>query len=70
MPAVRAEHAPLAYSLTDAAAVAGVSRSTIDRLIAADELHPRYINSKRVITADELKAFINSLPFDRPEVIS
>jgi len=56
---------PLAYSMKGAAEATGVSVTTLEREIEAGNLNVRYVRSKRVIDADELKAWILSRPFDR-----
>lgn len=58
--------APLAYTIEDAATAAGVSKSTLNRAIASGDLTRRYPNSKPVIMADELAAWLESLPLDKP----
>lgn len=66
MSAVRAAAAPLAYTIEDAAIAAGVSKSTLNRAIANGDITRRYPNSKPVIMADELAAWLESLPVDKP----
>lgn len=61
---------PLAYSMKGAAEATGVSVTTLEREIEAGNLNVRYVRSKRVIDADELKAWVHSRPYDRPEVAS
>ena len=66
MNAPRAAAAPLAYTIEDAAAAAGVSKSTLNRAIAAGDITRRYPNRNPVIMADELAAWLESLPVDKP----
>lgn len=70
MADLRAKPQPLAYSVKDAAAAAGISPSLLEQLIARGDLHPRWVNSKRVIPATELQAWIDNLPYDRAGVAS
>ena len=51
----------LAYSIPEAAEVASTSVSVLRRKIAANDITVRYIGSKPVILADELKAWLESL---------
>lgn len=57
----------LAYSLEEAEAATGYSQRTIRRAITDHQLVARYANSKPVITADELKAWLDSLPTEAPK---
>lgn len=52
----------LAYSIPEAAKVASASVSVLRRKIATNDITVRYIGSKPVILADELKAWLESLP--------
>ena len=52
----------LAYSLPEAAELAGTSVSVLRRKIANSDLTARYIDSKPVILATELQEWLNSLP--------
>ena len=56
----------LAYSLEEAEAATGYSQRTLRRAIADDKLIARYANSKPVITADELKNWLDNLPTEAP----
>ena len=58
--------APLAYSLKDAAAAIGVSIRSLYRIIDAGDLNVQYALSKRVISAEELQAYVKSLPYALP----
>jgi len=55
----------LAYPLPEAAEMAGTSLSVLRRQITANNLSVRYIGSKPVILAEELKAWLAALP-DQP----
>jgi hypothetical protein len=57
----------LAYSLEEAEAATGYSQRTIRRAISDNQLVARYANSKPVITADELKAWLDALPTEAPK---
>lgn len=52
----------LAYSIASAAEVADISVSILRNKIAKNELTVRYVGSKPVILADELKAWLLALP--------
>jgi hypothetical protein len=52
----------IAYTLAEAGPAVGYSRSTIEKQIALGNLVPRYVNSKPVIPADELKRWLSTLP--------
>lgn len=52
----------LAYSIPEAAEIASTSVSVLRRKIAAHDLTVRYIGTKPVILADELKAWLEALP--------
>lgn len=51
-----------AYSIPEAAEVASTSVSVLRRKIAASDITVRYIGTKPVILADELKAWLEALP--------
>lgn len=55
----------LSYSFEEAAAATGYSERTIRRAVADNRLVARYANSKPVITADDLRAWLQSLPTER-----
>jgi hypothetical protein len=57
----------LAYSIPEAAEVASTSVSVLRRKIAASELTVRYIGSKPVVLAEELKAWLDALPAEAPQ---
>ena len=52
----------LAYSIPEAAEIASTSVSVLRRKIAANDITVRYIGTKPVILADELKAWLEALP--------
>lgn len=56
---------PLLLSVVDAAALLGVSRSTVNRLIAAGELPSVRLNGSRRIRRDALIAYVDALGGDR-----
>ena len=60
-------NAKLAYSIPEAAEVASTSVSVLRRKIAANDITVRYIGSKPVILADELKAWLESLTTEAPK---
>jgi len=70
MTDLRAKPQPLAYSVKDAAAATGISPALLEQLIARGDVNPRWVNAKRVIPTEELQAWIDSLPYDRPGVTS
>ena len=61
---------PLAYSVRDAPAAIGISASLLEQLIARGDIIPRWVNSKRVLPATELQAWIDALPYDKPEAVA
>jgi len=66
-PALVTPPAPIAYSVKDAAAAVGVSVRKLESLIQSGDLNVRYVGSKRVLSAAELHAWIESLPYERGE---
>jgi len=56
----------LAYSIDEAAAAVGYSSDTIRRAIRNSELVARYANSKPVVMAAELTAWLESKPTEPP----
>ncbi len=56
----------LAYSIPEAAEIASTSVSVLRRKIAASDITVRYIGTKPVILADELKAWLEALPAEAP----
>ncbi|TFC59466.1 MULTISPECIES: helix-turn-helix domain-containing protein [unclassified Cryobacterium] len=63
--ALRANPQPLAYAVKDAAAAVGISPAKLEELIRRDDLFVRWVDGKRVITATELTAWLESLPLER-----
>ncbi len=55
-----------AYSIAEAAEAAGVSDKTIRRAIEAGDLAVRYPTSRPVVPVDELRAWIDAMPSQRP----
>ncbi|MBV8523263.1 MAG: helix-turn-helix domain-containing protein [Acetobacteraceae bacterium] len=56
------EPAPVAYTVRDAARVAGISRSQLYELFAAGKLTPRRCGRRTLVLANELEAFLRELP--------
>ena len=56
---------PLAYRVDDAAAIVGVSKSTVWRLIQEGRLPARKLDSLTVIRHEDLTAFLDGLPLVR-----
>ena len=56
----------IAFSIEEAAAAVGYSTDTIRRAIRNSEIVARYANSKPVIMAAELTAWIESKPTEAP----
>lgn len=54
--------APLAYSIRDAAALIGTSRSGIYRLAAEGAITPRRLGGHTVVLASDLRVLVDSLP--------
>lgn len=59
--------AAVSYNKAGAAEATGISMSTIERAIAADELVAHYVGTKPVLLATDLAAWIESLPTERPK---
>lgn len=55
------QHPPLAYKLNDAAALLGVSTVSLRRAIQRGLIRPSRAFRHVLISADELKRFLNSL---------
>ena len=66
LPLMASPVTPLAYSMDHAAAAVGVSVRSLYRIIEAGDLNVQFVNSKRVIAADELRAYVKSLPYALP----
>jgi excisionase family DNA binding protein len=58
--------APLAYGIEAACEAAGVKRDTIYRAIRRGELIARKIGTRTVILADDLRAWLASMPAIEP----
>jgi hypothetical protein len=67
MAAPRVKAPPLAYSVADAAETLAISPRKLEEVIRRGDIAPRWIDGKRVLTADELTAYLASLPFDKPQ---
>lgn len=61
---------PKAYAVKDAAEAIGISAALLEQIISRGDINVRWINSKRVIPAGELDAYLEALPYDRPGVAS
>lgn len=57
---------PLAYDLTDAARMVGLSTETLRRAVRRDELIASYWGNKPVFRVEELSRWLRSLPEDYP----
>ena len=53
---------PYAYTVSEAAEVSGVSRSTLYRAMGAGKLEARKCGRTTLIFADELKRWLEALP--------
>lgn len=56
----------LAYTYEQAAEAVGVSARTLRRFVDRGDLAAKYINTKPVILASELEAWLESLPSEGP----
>lgn len=56
----------LAYSIEEAAAATGYSTDSIRKAIRNNDLAVKYANSKPVVLASELEAWLNALPSEAP----
>jgi hypothetical protein len=63
VPEFRIQKPQIAYSLEQAADACGISLSLIKQFIRDGDLNPRYVNSKPIIPAPELAAWVDSLPY-------
>ena len=52
----------LAYTISDAAVAVGVSERVIRRALASGDLTAKYVTSRPVILADELRAWVEAAP--------
>jgi hypothetical protein len=64
---LRCKATPLAFAVLDAAETIGISPAKLEEIIKRGDIAPRWIDGKRVITADELHAYLAALPFDKPQ---
>ena len=62
MPAPAANH-PLAYCVEDAAAMIGISRSTMYEFVKDGRIPARKIGTRTVIRHCDLEAFLEAAPF-------
>jgi hypothetical protein len=56
----------LAYVVKDAAEAVGISPAKLEELIRRGDLNARWVDGKRILTAKELLAWLDSLPVDKP----
>ena len=56
----------IAFSIEEAAAAVGYSSDTIRRAIRNNDLTARYANSKPVVMASELTAWLEAQPTEAP----
>ena len=56
----------IAFSIEEAAAAVGYSTDTIRRAIRNNDLTARYANSKPIVMASELTAWLESQPTEPP----
>lgn len=54
---------PFSYSVKDAAVAMGISSSLLERIIAQGDINVQWIEGKRVIDTDEIRAYVKSRPF-------
>lgn len=57
----------ISYSVPEAAEATGYSKDVVQRAMRAGDLVPRYVNSKPVILADDLHAWIANAPTESPK---
>lgn len=53
---------PLSYSVTNAAKALDVSRSTVYNLIASGQIVALKMGTRTIVTAEELKRYLGTLP--------
>jgi len=58
---------PRAYAVENAAACVGVSPRHFERAISAGDINVKWSGGKRIVTVKEIDAWLDSLPFDKPE---
>ena len=61
---------PRAYAVENAAAAVGVSPRHLERVISAGDLNVKWSGGKRIVTVKEIDAWLDALPFDKPELTS
>lgn len=57
---------PVSYDLTGASAASGLSERELSRAISAGDLIVHYRGRKILVMHEELRAFIEALPTERP----
>jgi hypothetical protein len=57
---------PLAYAVKDAAEAVGISPAKLEEIIRRGDVIVRWVDGKRILTAKELLAWLDSLPVDKP----
>jgi excisionase family DNA binding protein len=57
----------LAYNVTQAARIIGVSRPTLYRLLGEGEIEARKIRNRTVVLRAELERYLNSRPAYEPQ---
>lgn len=57
----------ISYSAVDAAAEVGLSERAFERVVAAGGVVVRWSGGKRLFRHDELDAWVDSLPLDKPK---
>lgn len=57
----------LSFSIEEAAEATGYSTDTIRRAIRNNDLSVKYANSKPVVLASELEAWLTALPSEAPK---
>ncbi|MGF1628534.1 MAG: helix-turn-helix domain-containing protein [Kiloniellaceae bacterium] len=62
VPAGQAAGSRLCYSINDVARITGLGRSSLYELIGNGDLSARKVGRRTVILADDLKAWLRSLP--------
>jgi hypothetical protein len=58
---------PLAYAEKNAAEAVGISPAKLEEIIRRGDIIVRWVDGKRILTAKELLAWLDSLSLDRPE---
>jgi hypothetical protein len=56
---------PISVPVSEAAAMVGLGKSTLEQVIAAGDIDVRYKGSKRLVLVKSLRAYIESLPRER-----